>query len=125
MGIALKDQGKLEEAIKAYLKALSIKPDYAEAHRNLSPVKKYTENDKQFLQVQRLYKRDGLSGDTRCHLNFALAKMYEDIGKLNQAFRHLSEGNALRKKLLKYSISQDQVLFTKLKNAQPYLLKNK
>jgi tetratricopeptide (TPR) repeat protein len=125
MGIALKDQGKLEEAIKAYIKALSIKPDYAEAHRNLSPVKKYTENDKQFLQVQKLYKRDGLSGDTRCHLNFALAKMYEDIGKLNQAFRHLSEGNALRKKFLKYSINQDQVLFTKLKNAQPNLLKNK
>ena len=125
MGIALKDQGKLEEAIKAYIKALSIKPDYAEAHRNLSPVKKYTENDKQFLQVQKLYKRDGLSGDTRCHLNFALAKMYEDIGKLNQAFRHLSEGNALRKKLLKYSINQDQVLFTKLKNAQPNLLENK
>ena len=125
MGIALKDQGKLEEAIKAYHKALSIKPDYAEAHRNLSPVKKYTENDKQFLQVQKLYKRDGLSVDTRCHLNFALAKMYEDIGKLNQAFRHLSEGNALRKKFLKYSINQDQVLFTKLKNAQPNLLKNK
>ena len=125
MGIALKDQGKLEEAIDAYNKALSIKPDYAEAHRNLSPVKKYTENDKQFLQVQKLYKRDGLSGDARCHLNFALTKMYEDIGKLNQAFRHLSEGNALRKKLLKYSISQDQVLFTKLKNAQPNLLKNK
>ena len=51
--------------------------------------------------------------------------MYEDIGKLDQVFRHLSEGNALRKKLLKYSINQDQVLFTKLKNAQPNLLKNK
>jgi tetratricopeptide (TPR) repeat protein len=76
MGIALKDQGKLEKAVEAFTKALAIKPDYAEAYRNLSPVKKYTENDKQFLQVQKLYKRDGLSGDTRCHLNFALAKMY-------------------------------------------------
>ncbi len=125
MGIVLRDQGKLDEAVGAYTKALSIKPDYADAHRNLSHVKKYTENDKQFLQVQKLYKRDGLSGNTRCHLNFALAKMYEDIGKLDQVFRHLSEGNALRKKLLKYSINQDQVLFTKLKNAQPNLLKNK
>ena len=35
MGIALKDQGKLEEAIEAYNKALSIKPDYAEAWSNL------------------------------------------------------------------------------------------
>ena len=52
MGITLKDKGKLDEAIKAYTKAVSIKPDYAEAHRNLSSVKKYTEDDKHFLQVQ-------------------------------------------------------------------------
>jgi tetratricopeptide (TPR) repeat protein len=30
MGNALKEQGKLEEAIEAYNKALAIKPDYAE-----------------------------------------------------------------------------------------------
>ena len=35
MGIALKDQGKLEEAIEAYNKALAIKPDYAEAYNNM------------------------------------------------------------------------------------------
>jgi tetratricopeptide (TPR) repeat protein len=35
MGIALQDQGKLEEAIEAYNKALSIKPDYAEAYNNM------------------------------------------------------------------------------------------
>ena len=35
MGIALKDQGKLEEAIEAYNKALAIKPDYAEAYYNM------------------------------------------------------------------------------------------
>ena len=35
MGIALQDQGKLEEAIEAYSKALAIKPDYAEAYNNM------------------------------------------------------------------------------------------
>ena len=35
MGNALKDQGKLEEAIEAYNKAISIKPDYAEAYNNM------------------------------------------------------------------------------------------
>ena len=34
MGVALKEQG-LDEAIEAYNKALSIKPDYAEAHNNM------------------------------------------------------------------------------------------
>ena len=35
MGIALQEQGKLEEAIEAYNKALAIKPDYAEATSNM------------------------------------------------------------------------------------------
>ena len=30
-----KSQGKLEEAIEAYTKALSIKPDYADAYYNM------------------------------------------------------------------------------------------
>ena len=35
MGNALQEQGKLDEAIASYNKALSLKPDYAEAARNL------------------------------------------------------------------------------------------
>ena len=35
MGNALKDQGKLEEAIEAYNKALAIKPDYVDAYYNM------------------------------------------------------------------------------------------
>ena len=96
-GIVLLDQGKHEEAIEAYNKALSIKPDYAEAHRYLSSIKKYTDVDKHFLQVQQVSKRKDLSENDKCNLSFALAKMYEDIGELDQTFNHLSKGNALRK----------------------------
>ena len=35
MGNALKDQGKLDEAIEFYNKAISIKPDFAEAYYNM------------------------------------------------------------------------------------------
>ena len=35
MGNALQKQGKLEEAIKAYKEALTIKPDFAEAYSNM------------------------------------------------------------------------------------------
>ena len=35
MGIALQDQGKLEEAIEAFNKALAIKPDFAAAYSNM------------------------------------------------------------------------------------------
>jgi tetratricopeptide (TPR) repeat protein len=122
MGISLQDQGKLDEAVSIYNKALSIKPELAEAHLNLSTIKKYTVNDAHFLQVQKYYYEEDLREDTRCNLSFALAKMHEDIGKLDEAFAHLSEGNELRKKSLKYSINQDQELFTKLRNTLPHLL---
>ena len=124
MGNALKDQGKLEEAIETYYQAISIKPDYAEAHRHLSLIKKYKKNDDQIFQVQELYKRKDLSDDAKCKLSFTLAKMYEDIGKLDLTFGYLSKGNVLRKKLLKYSINQDKELFTNLRNTQPYLQKS-
>ena len=124
MGNALQDQGKLDEATEAYIKALTIRPDYAAAHYNLSSIKKYKEDDNQINQVQELLRRKGLSDDIRCHLSFTVAKMYEDIGKLDKAYSHLSEGNALRKKLLNYSIDQDKSLFTKLKITQPKILKN-
>ena len=35
LGIALSDQGKLEDAVAAYHRALELKPDYAQAHNNL------------------------------------------------------------------------------------------
>ena len=124
IGSALNEQGKLEEAIEAYYQAISIKPDYAEAHRNLSLIKKYKGNDDQIFQVQELYKRKDLSDDAKCKLSFTLAKMYEDIGKLDLTFGYLSKGNVLRKKLLKYSINQDKELFTNLRNTQPYLQKS-
>ena len=120
MGNVLKVQGKLDEAIEAYNKAISIKPDYADAHLNLSSIKKFTRKDEQFLQVQELYKSDGLSDEKRCKFSFTLAKMYEDVGELDQAFRHLFAGNALRKKLLKYSFKQDVDLFNRLKETQPH-----
>ena len=35
LGVALQGQGRLEEAIEAFNKALSVKPDYAEIYNNM------------------------------------------------------------------------------------------
>jgi len=124
MGAALKEKGKIDEAVIAYKKALSIEPCFAEVHRNLTSIKKYTLQDEHFSEVQELFKRKDLNDDDRCSLSFALAKMYEDVENLDDAFRHLSNGNSLRKKLLKYTIKQDKKLFKKIEMTQPHLLKS-
>ena len=125
MGNALADQGIPEEAMQAYTKTLNLKPDFTNAHRNLSSIKKYTEDDDHFLQVKEISNRRDLSEDDRCNLNFALSKMHEDMGELDKSFTNLSEGNALRKKLLNYSMAQDNYLFSQLKRTQPKIFSNK
>ena len=93
-------------------------------HINLSLIKKYSIEDEHFIQVKEHYTIRGLNEDEKCNLSFALAKMYEDIGDLNQAFNHLCKGIALRKKLLNYTIKIDKSLFNCLKKTQPFLLES-
>ena len=51
--------GLKNEAIVAYEKVIEIKPDYADAHKNLSALKKYNKNDSQILKMESLLsKRD-------------------------------------------------------------------
>ena len=115
LGITLAGLGRLKEAEASYRQAISLKPTYAEAHRHLSVMKTFNEQDAQFLQMQALCLEVSCSDEQQCHLSFALAKAFEDLGDFKQAFKYYSKGNLLRKKYLEYDISQDIELFNKLK----------
>ena len=86
MGNALQEQGKLEEAIEAYNKAISIKPDFADAHRHLSLLTKYNSDTAQISEVEALLQWTGLNDSDRCNLLYTHAKMQEDLGDLSAAF---------------------------------------
>ena len=119
MGNALEEQGKLDEAIASYQKALSLKADYAGAHRNLSSLIKYKSDDTQITLVNEILKRADLNDDDRCHLQYTLAKMNEDLGDLATAYENYVAGGKLRKKLLSYDFKQDELLFDQIKSAAP------
>ena len=121
MGNALKDKGDSEAAIESYKKALKIKPDYAEVHRCLSSVTKYDKQTPHVIQMLNLYQDSGITEDQRCHLSFALAKVFEDLNDLDESFSYLVMGNTLRKNQLGYNIKKDIKLFGMLKNTYPKL----
>ncbi len=114
LGNVLQTLGKTEEAAASYAKALQIEPDYAEAHRNLTAVKKYQDGDAQIHQMEQLIKRPNLPDKDRLHTSFALGKVYDDIGKYDQAYSCLAEGNRLRKAELQYDISSARAVFDKV-----------
>ena len=119
LGVTLEALGKFKEAEDSYNRAIAFKPDYAKAHRNVTLIKKFDSQDEQFLKMLELYHGDSMSDEERCHINFGLAKVYEDLGGFERAFTHYAEGNELRKKLLDYHINQDLELFEKIKSTAP------
>ena len=119
MGNALQEQGKLEEAIEAYNKAISIKPDFADAHRHLSLLTKYNSDTAQISEVEALLQQTGLNDSDRCNLLYTHAKMQEDLGDLSAAFDSYVAGGDLRQKLLAYEFKQDEHLFGRIKKTAP------
>ena len=115
LGIVFKELGQHDASLKSYEKAVAIKPDYVKAHHSISFLKKCTENDPQITQMQSLLSAGNLSQSDRKHLCFALSKANEDLGKQDEFFEYLHEGNRLRKEELDYSLEIDQKLFSIIK----------
>ena len=103
-----------DEASEYYEKALAVDPNYAEAYRNQSRTKKYKQNDPQIAQMQTIYSNDNLSISDKVHINFALAKVNEDLGNQKDFFKHLDEGSRLRKKQLNYNINETEEFHSSL-----------
>ncbi|MDA8755319.1 sulfotransferase [Candidatus Pseudothioglobus singularis] len=108
LGIAYLRAGDSKLASTFFENAITITPGYATAHHNLSGVKVYKEKDKQVNLIESLLIENNLSHRDRIYLNFALAKAYEDLGNSEELFKHLNEGNRIRKKEMSYSISDSE-----------------
>ncbi len=117
LGTAFQQQNKLAQARNSYNQSLAIQPDLATAHRQLADIKKFKSKDSQFQTMRSLHKNKNLPEKDLCHINFGLAKAYEDLGDVESAYKHYLEGNTLRKKELRYEKRCDEVFFNCLKNS--------
>ena len=118
LGTVLEQQGKLKDAQINYEKAIKLDSSLANAYRQLSLIKKFDSYDQHYHLIKKIYLDKNISDDQRCHINFALAKIHEDLKNFEKAFHHLSEGNKIKKNLIKYNIKKDIELFNQIKLSQ-------
>jgi tetratricopeptide (TPR) repeat protein len=123
-GNNLEQQGKLKDAQVNFEKAIIINPALARAHRQLSSIKKFDIYDDQYHLLQKIYLDKNISDDQLCHINFSLAKIYEDLENFENAFKHFEEGNKIQKKFLNYNIKTDIELFNQIKLSFQKIKKN-
>jgi tetratricopeptide (TPR) repeat protein len=103
VGTILKEEGKLAEAREHFIRAIEIDPRESAYYFNLADAKKFATGDPHLAAMEGLARDSAsLSTSAQTRLNFALAKAYDDLGRLGDAFRCMNAGNALKRQRVKY-----------------------
>jgi tetratricopeptide (TPR) repeat protein len=111
LGSSLKFLGAFDEAENAYEGAIAANPKLYKVHSALSHVRRQTLDKNHIARLEGLLQQVGNDVNGELYLRHSLAKEYDDTGRSDKAFEHLSAGNRRRRKTLGYSIDDDQRLF--------------
>ena len=95
--------GRVDEARRAFEKAVDIEPNRALYYHALSEVKRFTPDDRHLPAIEALAREiAGLNMKEQMHLNFALGKILADIGQHERSFCYLIQANALKRREITY-----------------------
>ena len=103
LGNVLQTLGRLDEARHAYERAVALAPRRPELYRALAESKQFQPGDPHLLAMEDLARdASSFTEAQRFELHFGLGKAYADLDRREQALRHFQEGNALKRKQVKY-----------------------
>jgi predicted Zn-dependent protease len=107
LGHALKTEGRQEESVATYRRAISMEPTLGEAYWSLANLKTFRFSAEDIRAMEGVLGRADLNGEDRVHFEFALGKALEDTGVHDRSFAHYSEANALHRKSHPYSAAEN------------------
>ena len=95
--------GRTDEAGRGYARAIDLSPHDGSYHSSLSAVHRYLPGDPHLSMMEDLLPlAEKWPSENRLHLDFALGKAYDDIGRYDSAMTHLLRGNALKRAATPY-----------------------
>lgn len=109
-GGVLLQLGRSQEALAAVEEAIRCAPQRAFFHYKLAYAKRWKAGDPEIAALEELRKRK-LAPQEQIYLQFALAKVYEDIVDRERCFAALLEGNALKRAKLGYDEAATLAMF--------------
>ena len=106
LGHAYNTIGNNEKSVDSYINAVKYNPNSGEAYWSLANLKTYEFTSKQIEEMQKTLSND-ISENEKVQLLFALGKAYEVKKDFKQSFKMYSEGNWIKRKLIKYSSQEN------------------
>lgn len=122
--MAVQENGDSAAALQQLDAILAEFPDSAAALHGRADIVKFKADDPVIARMQALAGPGGVqSFSDRMSLHFALGKAFLDIGDSDAAFRHLDEGNAMKRSTIQYDPASISRWFARLAEAfSPSLL---
>jgi tetratricopeptide (TPR) repeat protein len=103
LGVVLESLGRIEEAKQAFEKAIELAPTTAKFYACLFNCKRAVVGDRQLAAMTELARHmASLPPTEQIELHFALGKAFADLKQFDLSFRHLLEGNALKRQQIAY-----------------------
>ena len=116
LGNAYQQAGEFKKAEECFNKCLLLDKTKTIADKSLSLIIKYNKDSKHLKHMkEKINLKKTFDMESLSHLNFAIGKAYEDIGKYKEAFYHLDRGNKIKKTLIKYNFLEEKKLFINIK----------
>ncbi len=97
LGHLARIEGRLEEAQRYFERAADLDPANVEALAEIAAQARERTPAPRRQALEGLLAAPGLGARQRSRVHFALATIHDGAGEVDVAFRHLAEGNALRR----------------------------
>lgn len=111
LGVLLIVRGEFENAAEYLRRAIDAAPQLAVAYENLARTRKFTEQDREDVELLRASPRaDELEPAALTHIHFALGKVLDDLGQYDDAFEEFSKANAHKRSAVSFSIADQKRL---------------
>ena len=115
-GVAFQALGRFEEAEHAFERALELAPREASVHLNLANMGRFKAGDRRLPGLRKLLSEvKSLDIDNQIAAYFAMGKALGDLGRYQEAFRHLLQGNALKRRTFVYDEPQRLAMFENIR----------
>lgn len=117
LGFSLVSCGRLAEGRRAFERAIELAPHVGLYHRNLAMSKRFANGDAHIRLMEELaLAMTSLDEQHRMELQFGLGKAYADLGRWEEALRHLIAANAVKRQHLRYDEAAALGQINRIKN---------
>jgi len=116
LGEMCRQAGYIDDGCRAFEKAIALQPGEVAYYGSLVQLKTFSEGDAHLAAMEGLAREiDRLPAVAQIQLHFALAKVYDDLGRYDEGFRHLANGNELKRREITYDETRMHDTFERIR----------